>query len=85
MWDKRLYEAVTLPYINSGHLQRLQWIHNILGHQKEKERIIFEDPNPETGFILVPDPKWSGRFTSNLHCLAIIRQGGLKSLRDLKS
>lgn len=30
----------------------------------ESERIIFEDPDPATGFILLPDFKWSD--TSNV-------------------
>ena len=80
-----LYEAVSLPHIKTEYLQRLQWVYKILDHRKEKQRIIFEDPNPVTGFILVPDPKWSGRFTSDLHCLAIVHQRGLKSLRDLRA
>jgi m7GpppX diphosphatase len=36
----------------------IQWVYNILEHKKESERIIFEDPDPATGFLLVPDPKW---------------------------
>ena len=79
-----LYQAVTLPHIQSEQLS-LQWIYNVLDHKKEVERIIFEDPDPDTGFILSPDFKWSGESSSDLYCLAIIRQRGLKSLRDLRA
>ena len=79
-----LYQAVTLPHIKAEQFS-LQWIYNVLDHKKEVERIIFEDPDPETGFILAPDLKWSGESSSDLYCLAIIRQRGLKSLRDLRA
>ncbi len=36
----------------------LQWVYNILEKKQESERIVFEDPDPETGFILLPDMKW---------------------------
>ena len=78
-----LYQSVTLPHINSEQFS-LQWVYNVLEHKKEVERIIFEDPDPEVGFILAPDFKWSGQSTSDLYCLAIVHQRGLKSLRDLR-
>ena len=62
----------------------LQWVYNILEH-RILSRIIYEDPNPETGFILAQDFKWSGETVSDLHCLAIIHKRGIKSLRDLNS
>ena len=33
-------------------------MHNVLDKKKEAERILFEDPDPLAGFILVPDMKW---------------------------
>ena len=77
-----LYQAVTLPHIQSEQFS-LQWIYNVLDHKKEVERIIFEDPDPETGFILAPDFKWSGESVADMYCLAIIHKRGIKSLRDL--
>ena len=35
-------------------------MYNGLEHKEEAERIIYEDPDPVTGFILAPDFKWSG-------------------------
>ena len=77
-----LYTSVTLPHIMSQHFS-LQWVYNVLEHKKEAERIIFEDPDPETGFILAPDFKWTGESVSDLYCLAIVHKHGIKSVRDL--
>lgn len=60
-----------------------QWVYNILEHKSESERIVFEDPNPETGFILLPDLKWNGTTLDTLYLLALTHKRGIKSLRDL--
>lgn len=44
---------------------------------------MFEDKDPETGFILLPDLKWDGRNVENLYLLGIVHKHDLKSLRDL--
>lgn len=78
----------------------IQWVYNILEHKKEAERIVFEDPDPATGFLLVPDPKWKTHpdplavpdraawrgapWTGQLACLAICHDRGIGSLRDLR-
>ena len=77
-----LYHALTLPNIKADQFS-LQWVYNVLDHKKEAERIIFEDPDPELGFILAPDFKWSGESVADLYCLAITHKRGLRSLRDL--
>lgn len=35
-----------------------QWVHNILEKKAEADRVVFEDPDPVTGFVLLPDFKW---------------------------
>lgn len=35
-----------------------QWVYNILEKKAEAERIVYEDPDPEVGFVLLPDFKW---------------------------
>ena len=77
-----LYRGVTRPHLEQEQFS-LQWVYNVLEHKKEVERIIFEDPDPVTGFILAPDFKWSGESVSDLYCLAIVHCRGIKSLRDL--
>lgn len=50
-----LYEKVVLPYILGMIGERIRWVHNILDHKAETDRILFEDPDPMDGFILLPD------------------------------
>ncbi|PVU85385.1 hypothetical protein BB559_001098 [Furculomyces boomerangus] len=50
-----MYNNVTKKYIESEPASRIQWVYNILDHKAESERIIFEDKDPQTGFILLPD------------------------------
>lgn len=57
---------------------------NILDHKKETDRIVFEDPDPSTGFILLPDLKWDGETLENLYLTAIVHAKDIKSLRDLR-
>lgn len=61
----------------------MQWVYNILQHNKETERIVFEDPHKETGFILLPDLKWDGKTFETLYLLAIVHQHNIRSIRDL--
>lgn len=77
-----LYEKITLPYLTESQFS-LDWVYNILEHKQERERIVFEDDDAETGFILLPDLKWDGRNVENLYLLGIIRKHNIKSLRDL--
>ncbi|XP_055522746.1 m7GpppX diphosphatase-like [Wyeomyia smithii] len=78
------YETVTLPHIQKEQLS-LEWLYNILEHRKEKDRIVFEDPSEEIGFILLPDLEWDGKTLEQLYLLALVRQRGIKSLRDLNA
>ena len=61
----------------------LQWVYNILNHKSETERIIFEDSDPETGFVLLPDIKWDGKQVESLYVCAIVQNRNIKSIRDL--
>ena len=79
-----LYNTVVLPFIEADQFSP-DWIRNALEHKKEAERIIYEDSDKETGFILYPDYKWDGKQIENLYCLAIIHKYGIKSIRDLNS
>ncbi|XP_015517190.1 m7GpppX diphosphatase [Neodiprion pinetum] len=77
----KLYEEITLPHLKKEQFS-LQWVYNILEHKAEKERIVFEDPDPKTGFVLIPDLKWDGSLET-LYLLAIPMLKGIKSIRDL--
>ncbi|CAH0547523.1 unnamed protein product [Brassicogethes aeneus] len=77
----QIYDEIVLPHL-MGEQLNLQWVFNILEHKSEVERIVFEDTDPEIGFILIPDLKWNGE-ADTLYLLAIINKRGIKSLRDI--
>lgn len=60
-------------------------MYNILDHKKEVDRIIFEDPDKDVGFILLPDLKWDGKTLETLYAVAIVHRMNLKSLRSLNA
>ncbi|XP_050736336.1 m7GpppX diphosphatase-like [Eriocheir sinensis] len=78
----QLYEEVTKRYIETSSFSK-EWIYNILDHKKESDRIVFEDPDADTGFILVPDLKWTGEQMEDLYLQAIVHRRDLGCLRDL--
>ena len=51
-----LLQSLTLTYLEQEQFT-IDWVYNILEHRKEAETIIFEDPDPEMGFVLLPDYK----------------------------
>ncbi|KAJ1676573.1 hypothetical protein EV182_007923, partial [Spiromyces aspiralis] len=80
-----LYHTVVKPYIYGEPQSRIQWVYNILDHKHESERIIFEEPNKQDGFVLLPDFKWDGKTIDSLYLVVIVHRHDLKSLRDLGS
>ncbi|XP_061690944.1 m7GpppX diphosphatase [Syngnathoides biaculeatus] len=78
------YQAITLPFIQKQSFS-VQWVYNILEKKAESERIVFEDPDPKLGFVLLPDFKWDQKQVDNLYLIAIPHQRNIKSLRDLTS
>jgi len=79
-----LYETVTKKYLEAGQFN-IDWVYNILEHKKETERVVFEDDDRDTGFVLLPDLKWDQNQLSNLYLIAISHQRDIKSIRDLRS
>ncbi|KAE8286261.1 m7GpppX diphosphatase [Larimichthys crocea] len=63
----------------------VQWVYNILEKKAEADRIVYEDPDPEVGFVLLPDFKWDQKQVDDLYLIAIVHQRDIKSLRDLTS
>ncbi|XP_035896874.1 m7GpppX diphosphatase-like isoform X2 [Anopheles stephensi] len=76
------YRNITLPHLDQEQLS-LEWLYNVLEHRKEKERILYEDPCDENGFILLPDLKWDGKTVEQLYLLCLVRRRDIRSLRDL--
>lgn len=50
-----VYAKIVEPYIQTMIGSRLEWVYNILDHKAESDRILFEDPDRQNGFILLPD------------------------------
>ncbi|KAK7471421.1 hypothetical protein BaRGS_00035909 [Batillaria attramentaria] len=78
-----LFRKVTKPCLESSKFS-LQWVLNILEKKTESDRIVFEDPDPETGFILLPDMKWNRSDLESLYLVAIVHKHGIHSIRDLR-
>ncbi|KAJ7996826.1 hypothetical protein DPEC_G00222550 [Dallia pectoralis] len=76
------YRSITLPYIQSQSFS-VQWVYNILDKKAEAERIVYEDPDQELGFVLLPDFKWDQKQLNDLYLIAIVHRRDIKSLRDL--
>ncbi|XP_066507599.1 m7GpppX diphosphatase [Hoplias malabaricus] len=76
------YRSITLPFISSQSFS-VQWVHNILEKKAEADRIVFEDPDPNVGFVLLPDFKWDQKQLDDLYLIAIVHRRDIKSLRDL--
>jgi len=65
-----------------------QWVYNILEGKSEAERGSHHhsrcnDPDPENGFVLLPDMKWEQQDHESLYLLAITHQRGILSMREL--
>ncbi|XP_032366769.1 m7GpppX diphosphatase [Etheostoma spectabile] len=78
------YQSITLPYIQKQSFS-VQWVYNILEKKAEADRIVYEDPDPEVGFVLLPDFKWDQKQVDDLYLIAIVHQRDIRSLRDLTS
>jgi len=77
-----MYEKITKPYLEKQSFS-IQWVYNILDHKTESERIIYEDEDEESGYILLPDLKWDTHQIEDLHVIAIVNNRNITSIRDL--
>lgn len=78
------YGRITLPYLLSIPPSSIQWVYNVLERKAEVERLIFDDPDPDVGFMMHPDLKWDQVQTEQLYCVAICHRRDIRSLRDLR-
>ncbi|XP_003384271.1 PREDICTED: m7GpppX diphosphatase-like [Amphimedon queenslandica] len=77
------YARKVKPYIESQALS-LQWVDNILKGISEADRLIYNDEDHVSGFVILPDLKWNSSDLNSLYLIAIVRQAGLYSVRDLR-
>ncbi|KAI0646139.1 scavenger mRNA decapping enzyme [Trametes meyenii] len=78
-----LFERVVRPYISAFPLSRTQWVENILNGTSEADKVLFRDPSPDSGYVLLPDMKWDLTTLSSLYLVAISLNRSIRSLRDL--
>lgn len=78
-----LYCEKVLPFIQAIPQSQIKWVHNILDKKAEIDRLLFEDPDPEQGFMMHPDLKWDQKQKEGLYCIVLCNRRDLKSLRDL--
>jgi m7GpppX diphosphatase len=80
-----IYTNIVKPIITKPSPSRnLQWLDNILQKKEEADRIIYDDPDPRTGFVLLPNHNWENKENiHNLYCLGICYQRVL-SLREIR-
>lgn len=80
-----IYTNIVKPIITKPSPSRnLQWLDNILQKKEEADKIIYDDPDPRTGFVLLPNHNWENKENiDNLYCLGICYQRVL-SLREIR-
>uniref|UniRef100_A0A6G1S865 m7GpppX diphosphatase n=1 Tax=Aceria tosichella TaxID=561515 RepID=A0A6G1S865_9ACAR len=61
-----------------------QWVYNILEGKTETEHVLYNDPDPKDGFMLLPSLKSSGD-DKDIHYIALCHRRDIRSLRDLNA
>ena len=64
-------------------LNNLSRVENIMNGTSEDEKVLYRDPSPEHGFLILPDMKWDLTTLSSLYLVAISFNRAIRSLRDL--
>ncbi|KAK0522334.1 hypothetical protein OC842_006493 [Tilletia horrida] len=72
-----VYENVVRTWIESQPASRINWVYNILDKVKEKDSIIYEDADPQNGFIVSMAYSRSNPLTRSMmmpspHCDQIV-------------
>jgi len=82
-----VYKKVVEPYIESkltNEKDYNNWVYNILDGKTEVDRVILDDPDPDSGFKLIPDLK-SSSDDKDIHLVAICYRRDIRCLRDLNN
>lgn len=81
--DATLYASVVQPFIESLDPNAIAWVYNLLALKKETERLLFNDPDPDRGFLLNIDPKWKSHPPAVSDESARVAWRGHASVKDL--
>ncbi|ODQ67052.1 HIT-like protein [Nadsonia fulvescens var. elongata DSM 6958] len=79
-----LYRKYVVPYICKQTGDRIKWVFNILNGDKEADKIVYRNDDPQEGFVLVPDMKWDQKTMDSLYLCAIVHRKDIASIRDIK-
>ena len=94
-----LYEKIVKPFILSFPPSRTEWsvlrflcqltliylrVYDILSGKSEVDKVLYKDPSPEEGYVILPDMKWDLITVSSLYLMAIALSRNIRSLRDLR-
>lgn len=60
-------------------------MYNILDKKAEADRIIYENPDPVDGFVLIPDLKWNQKQVQGLGGASHPRESRTGTLRALEA
>ena len=85
--SKCFYEKIVEKFIHETVIKNKdynQWVYNILDGKTEQEHVLFNDPDPVSGFVLLPSLKSSGD-EKEIHYLALCHRRDIYSLRDLNA
>lgn len=80
-----IYKLVVSPFIDKLKEEekgRNNWVFNILDGISERDRLLVADDDPESGFMLISDLKWSGD-ANDLHAVALSRRRDIRCMREL--
>ncbi|KAH6916829.1 mRNA decapping enzyme [Coprinopsis sp. MPI-PUGE-AT-0042] len=75
-----VYEAAVKPYIAAFPPARTKWVDNILSGVSEQSKVLFSNAS----FLILPDMKWDLTTVSALYLMALVKDGSIRSLRDLR-
>jgi m7GpppX diphosphatase len=81
----KIYTEVVDKYLDETLTKQKdynQWVYNILEGKSEKDHVLFNDPHPKKGFMLLPSLKSSGD-EKEIHYIALVHRRDIRSLRDL--
>jgi m7GpppX diphosphatase len=78
-----LYNAVVAPYISSLDPRSVSWIEKVLDLSKERERVLHNNTDAATGFLLNVDTKWKTHPDCNVPVAARASWRDHDAVKDL--
>lgn len=80
----KLYERIVKPYIDAFPPSRTQWVEDIITGKSEADKVLHRSPDPDFGYVILPDMKWDLITLQSLYLVAISSSSAIRSLRDIR-